>query len=194
MKSNTRWTSLFLPLDFTLNFSKKTLDFTAESVLSSKQVFILKVGGMLDLLPSKEGSVLRLLQVVACSVKVFHCQKFQIRWLSERTMTGSPTLSPTCKCRKLPGRNWNGNKTPAAEAPGSTAMDQCIMGTATHLHRQPQAVLQVRVVGSLVDTQGSPVLPLFLRILLFLPSTNPPLLLLQFLPTLSFLRTTLLPL
>ena len=108
-------------------------------------------------------------------------------------MTGSPTLSPTCKCRKLPGRNWNGNKIPAGEAPGSTAMDRCIMGTATHLHRLPQAVLQVRVVGSLVDTQGSPVLPLFLRILLFLPSTNPPLLLLQFLQTFSFLRTTPLP-
>jgi hypothetical protein len=116
------------------------------------------------------------------------------RWLSERTMTGSPTLLPMCKCQKLPGRNWNGNKTPVGEAPGSTAMDQCIMGTVTHLHRQPQAVLQVRVVGSPVDTQLSPVPPLFQRILQFLPSTNLPLLLLQFLQTLSFLRTTPLPL
>ena len=36
VRSNTRWTSLFLPLDFTLNFLKKTLDFTAESVLHFK--------------------------------------------------------------------------------------------------------------------------------------------------------------
>ena len=39
VKSNTRWTSLFLPLDFTLNFSKKTLDFTAESVLFTEFSF-----------------------------------------------------------------------------------------------------------------------------------------------------------
>ena len=44
VKSNTRWTSLFLPLDFTLNFFKKTLDFTAESVLLEKtQIFPLGI-------------------------------------------------------------------------------------------------------------------------------------------------------